>query len=600
VPPVTTPEGQLSDPDALPALGPTAAIPAWAKTKRGSSLALALSRIVERPHLILLAGVLVAVALNLWETREQTFFSDEWGRFMFYRSNSLESLLRGYSGHLVVLHVLLYKGLFGAFGADSYLPFRIVEALLIGTCGLLFYALARSRAGAWPCVLATLVLLFLGSAVEVMATPYGIVILLPVALGLAALVCLQRFPGRGDLLACLLLIAAAASQSAGLAFVAGGAVVLALQSGRRRFLARSWVVLVPALLYVAWFAWSRLTSATGAAEPAHLHNLGLVPSTIVAVCAAGLSAISGFFGASGPAAGVSFNLEAGYLLLGLLVIGAIWRAQSGSPPARAVWVPVVLALTFWALLGMVASPDRPPTATRYIYPSAVFLLLIGLEFTRRIRPTLWVALVGVGAVLVSLVPNVVNLHEEARQIRAFAADERVELGALELLRSEVPGASFPGLTLKAGVLSVGGQGFPIAAATYFAAVDRYGSPAAGPEQIAAAGESPRQAADRLLLKAGDLTLSSRPGGSAGGHDCRRAFGPSIPYGRLFGVPAAGLDIRPHGSRSDVTILARRFATGFQRLTVPAGSGPLVLRPAATQAARPWTARIIGATVCTMG
>jgi hypothetical protein len=595
---VTTPEGQLKDPDAPPALGPTAASPTWTKTRIGSSLAPWVSRIAERPLLILLACVLIAMALNLWETRGQIFFSDEWGRFMFYRSNSLESLLRGYSGHLVVFHVLLYKGLLDVFGADSYLPFRIVEALLLGTCGLLFYALARSRAAPWPCLLATLVLLFLGSAFEVTATPYGIVILLPVAFGLAALVCLQRFPGRGDVLACLLLIAAAGSQSAGLAFVAGGAVLLALQSGRR-FRARSWVVLVPALLYVAWFAWYRLSAPTGAAEPAHLHNLGQIPSTIVAVCAAGLSAISGWFGTSGPG-GVPFNIEAGYLLLGLLVIGAIWRFRSGSAPGREVWVPVALALAFWALLGMVASPERPPTASRYIYPSAVFLLLIALALVPRFRPTLWVIGGTVAVLLVSLVPNVINLHEQARRIRASAADERVDLGALELLRSEVPAGSVPSLTLKAGVLGVGGQGFPIAAATYFAAVDRYGSPAASPEGIAAAGESRRQAADRLLLKAGDLTLSSMPGGSGGGHDCRRAFGPSISFGLPFGVPAAGLDIRPHGSRSDLTVLAHRFATRFQKVSVPAGSGPLLLKPGTSQVARPWTARIIGATVCAMG
>ena len=64
------------------------------------------------------------------------------------------------------------------FGADTYLPFSLVEAALMGLCGLLFYSLARGSAGPWPSVAATLVLLFLGSATEFTATPYGIVILL--------------------------------------------------------------------------------------------------------------------------------------------------------------------------------------------------------------------------------------------------------------------------------------------------------------------------------------------------------------------------------------------------------------------------------------
>src|SRR3954454_17148970 len=199
--PVSTAKQELKGPDARPALGAMAG--SWAQTRVGSSLVRGLSRIAARPYAILLACVLLAVVLNFWETRGQTFYSDEWGRLFFPNSqnDSFESLLRWRSGHLVVLHVLLYKGLFGVFGADSYLPFRIVEALLLGICGLLFYSLARTRAGSWPSVAATVMLLFLGSAWEVTATPYGSVILLPLAFGLAALVCLQRFPQRGDILA---------------------------------------------------------------------------------------------------------------------------------------------------------------------------------------------------------------------------------------------------------------------------------------------------------------------------------------------------------------------------------------------------------------
>ncbi len=591
---MSTSEQQIKDPDAGPVLGPRAATAPWTET-RGASLVLRLTRsIAAHPVVVLLVCVLLAVALNFWETRGQIFYSDEWGRLFFPGSenDSFTSLLRWRSGHLVVLHVLLYKGLFGIFGADSYLPFRVVEALLVGTCGLLFYALARSRAGPWPCLLATLVLLFLGSAWEVTATPYGTVILLPLAFGLAALVCLERFPGSGDLLACLLLVAAVASHSDGLVFVVGATVLLAIQSGRR-LPARIWVVLVPALLFVAWFAWYRLTASGTTADPVQLHNLGEVPSTILASCAVGLSSISGFFGSLGPASGVPFNLAAGYMLLALLIVGAIWRIHSGPAPAREVWVAVALALTFWVLLGMVSDFERTPKEGRYIYPTAVFLLLILLALAPRIRPTPLVVLVSIGALLVSLVPNLINLNTQARKIRSLARVERVELGSLELLRNEVPAASLPYLSRKHNVLRVGGQGFRIAAVTYVASFDRYGSPGSSPEEIASAAEAQRLAADRVLLKGDDLTLSSLPAGrSARRRNCR-----SNGQSQTFGVPTSGLEIRPQRSRSDVTVDARRFATGFQRLDVPAGTGPLVLRPGRSQEGRPWSVQVSGATVC---
>ncbi len=556
-----------------------------------------------RPQAVLAAGVLIAVALNLWETRGQTFFSDEWGRLMFYNDGGLETLVRGHSGHLVALHALLYKGLLEIFGADSYLPFRIIEALLVGACGLLFYALARARAEPWPCLLATLVLLCLGSAFEVLATPYGIVILLPVAFGLAALVCLERFPGKRDLLACLLLIAAVASQSVGLAFVAGATVILVQQSGRAA-VARLWVVLAPGALYVAWFAWSRL-SGPEVPDPVQLDNLTEVPWSVVQLCAAGLAAISGLFGGSGFEGGVlfehvqpkEFHLAAGYLLLVLLIVAAVWRARGGSGLAKGIWVALALALTFWVLVAMVAGGARGPRVSRYLYPSAVFLLLILLELLRgvRFRPRLiWL---GAGALLVSLVPNLVNLNDEAGQIRDFATHERSQLGALELLRDEVPAASIPALRLDRGVLIVDRQG-PIAASKYFAAVDRYGSPADSPAEIAAADEGRREIFDEVLLEGNDLALSELPPGraapsaTAAGHSGPR---PATVGRSAFLTPAWRSG--PEGSSSPLTVLARRFATRFQRLSVPPGPGPLLLRPGTSQQVRPWLVVIHGATVC---
>jgi hypothetical protein len=541
------------------------------------------------------ASVVIAVTLNLWETRGQTFFSDEWGRLLFYNHGGLETLLRGYSGHLVVLHALLYKGLLNVFGADSYLPFRVTEALLMGAAGSLFYALARSRYEPWHCVFATLVLLFLGSAFEVLATPYGIVMLLPVTLGLAALVCLERLPGRGDPLACLLLVAALASQSVGLAFLVGAAIVLIQQSGRAA-LARMWVVLTPGALYVAWFAWSRLTGPN-IPDPVQLHNVTQVPSSVVEVCAAGLAAITGLFGSSGFAGNVPFDLTAGYLALGLLIIAGVWRVRSGWEPRRHVWVPIAIALTFWALIGMVANIARGPTASRYLYPSAVFLLLIVLELVRGLGANRRLIWFGVGALVVSLVPNLVNLNYQARQIRNFAGLERTRLGALELLRQEVPAASVPALQLQGqkGVIAVDPHG-TIPAASYFAAVDRYGSPADSPPEIAGEDESLRSIADGVLLEGKDLALFPVPARQANSGQRCRVFRPAS-SGKPFSVPSSGVEIQRQSPGIQVTVLARRFATQFQRLTVPAGARPLLLRPGRSHGVRPWIALVRGAAVC---
>ena len=212
--------------------------------------------------------------------------------------------------------------------------------------------------------------------------------------------------------------------------------MLGLQNGRR-FWSRSWVVAIPAVpLYVAWLIWYRAAATSTTQEVVHIHNVGGIPSAIVGAAATGLSAISGLFGGPESAHGIPFNFEAGYMLLGLLIVAAVWQLRSRRPIAREIWVALALGLTFWALLGLVVTAHRPPTASRYIYPSAVFLLLIILVFVGRVRATPWVIWGTAFALFLSLVPNVIALNDEGNKLRQLARIERADLGAVELLKDD--------------------------------------------------------------------------------------------------------------------------------------------------------------------
>src|ERR671914_204466 len=175
---------------------------------------------------LLILATAVAIAFSLWESRGQTYFSDEWGRWITYPDRSFEYSLHGASGHLIFAQVWLYRAVVEVFGAASYLPFRLIAAALLAACAWLFFLWARERVDPWLAAAAAGVLLFLGAAWEVVATPYGIVILLPVACGLAALNCLGRDGLRWRIGACALLVAGLASGSFALPFVLGAAAAL--------------------------------------------------------------------------------------------------------------------------------------------------------------------------------------------------------------------------------------------------------------------------------------------------------------------------------------------------------------------------------------
>jgi hypothetical protein len=304
--------------------------------------------------------------------------------------------------------------------------------------------------------------------------------------------------------------------------------------------------------------------------------------------------MGGLFHSPGPGAD---TLTAGYLLLGLLVVAVAWRGGTGTRLSREIWVPVALALVFWALVGMAASPARPPQSSRYIYPSAAFLLLFILELTRDVRPTPRVIAATSVALVVSLVPNIVNYKDQADRIRGAAGGERAELAALELLRGEIPAASLPPLIIQAGILHVGNGWPPIAADRYFEAIDRYGSPALDQSQLATASEAQRQAADRVLLDAGDLSIRRFPAGRAlSAGTCGTGAGSGVPNAS-YPVPPEGLLVQPRGSASAVAVTARRFAAAPQPVRLPAGAGPLLLKPAAASVERPWFVVVGGARVC---
>ncbi len=222
---------------------------------------------------------------------------------------------------------------------------------------------------------------------------------------------------------------------------------------------------------------------------------------------------------------------------------------------------------------MVAGGARGPRVSRYLYPSAVFLLLILLELVRgvRFRPRLiWL---GAGALLVSLVPNLVNLNDEARQIRDFASLERSQLGALELLRDEVPAASIPALRLDRGVLIVDRAGahrrhdvLRGSRSLREPGLQPGGDRRRGREP--ARGRSTRCSSRATISPSPSFPPAAQPAGTtAGGHSAPR----SASVGRSAFLPPAwrsGLE----RSSSAVTVLARRFATRFQPLERPARAG----------------------------
>jgi hypothetical protein len=513
--------------------------------------------------LLLAAGLLLLLA-----GRHLTFFYDEWDFIVGRRGGSIDTYLDPHNGHLSLFPVAVYKLLFVTVGLRHYWPYRVVEIALHLLCGGLLYVLLRRRIGAWPALVPTALLLFMGSAFQDLLWPFQMGYLGSIAGGLGALALLELPASRRrDACACALLIWSVASSGVGIPFLFAAAVLLL---ARRERWSRLWVVAVPAILFLAWYvgwgAGERITSDAVLGAPQY-----------VADAAAGATA--GIAGLDDGTWGVP-------LLVALLaVLTLAWRAHRGDRPTPMLLAATGGALAFWVLTAVTRFESPDPAASRYLYIGAVFILIVAAE-----------AKLGTGIDRAWLVvPLLLAAGAIVGNLSALRGGERAMRGV-----DDAVGASLGAVEVAAPVVSPAFQAAPgdlpgIAAGPYLAAVHSLGSPVLTVSQLEHAGGL-AQTADQVLVLAERLAVKRTPptvATTASGQGCRQLTRGSV---RLQVSPGGSVSIKTeHGPGARLYV--RRFSGAFQPRplgTVPGASSATVAFPADRAPQRPWTVRLVSA------
>jgi hypothetical protein len=531
-------------------------------------------------------------ALALWLTRGTTFYVDEVGFFQSSHGFEPNSLLAPLAGHLVAIPRAIYVASFKLFGA-SYIPFRLVEVTGVALVAGLFFVFAKRRVGGAAALAPTLVLLFFGTTWENTLSPLGIPPVYSLAAGLGALLALDRDDRRGDLGACLLLVAAVASFSWGLAFVAGAAVSVLLRPDRWH---RVWIFLIPLALYGAWsLAESSLDTSTSGANALtfRLSNLLLIPNytaDFVSAVAAAITGLNYDFSASKALVSIPNGADTSFgpVVAAFGVAALVIRVRRGGVP-RSLWIGIAVLLGLGTLLGAAVSPPaRTPFQLRYMYPGAVAVLIVAVEAARGLRISRGILVTLLAMAAVSLTTNIAHFREGGAWLRSYSASARADFTAIELARGHVDPAFAPssGLAFFLGVKA--GQ--------YLAAVDRIGSPAFTPAELQGQSEAVRSGADSVLATALGVKVTPPAAGETGRH-CHQLG--------ATGAAAVGLLVRPPGallrSPAPAQVAVGRFGTGAP---VQAGSltanVPAALPIPADKSPQPWHVTVATAqqvTVC---
>jgi hypothetical protein len=273
------------------------------------------------------------------------------------------------------------------------------------------------------------------------------------------------------------------------------------------------------------------------------------------------------------------------MLAALAVVAFVLRIRRGNLHPS-LWVSLGIVLVFWSLAALVTGVgSRAPSAVRYIYPGAVGVLLVATDAMRPIRfSRLGLAVLFIAAAL-SVATNVALLRDGGSWFREVQSSRiGAQFAMLELTRDRVnPGFDPVGIVPELVSMK---------AATYFAAIDRYGSPAPSLSELERQGEDVRQGADRILASALGLRLEASRSRPDGGCRRLRAEQPGAPVG--FELPRGGASLRVRAAGPAAVSLGR-FAT---RPSVEAGElSPgerATLRIPSDSSPRPWRAAVAGA------
>jgi hypothetical protein len=530
---------------------------------------------------ILGAAMVGAAALFMYLSRGTVFYADELSRVLAAPTFDLHYVFQPHAGHLTATSNVVVQGMLELFGPD-YLAFRVLGLVPVLLCVALLYAVAKRRIGAIPALAPALVLLFFGSAWELVLIPFGFAVIFGTALGLAALLALDRDDRAGDVAACAFLSLSVVTFSVGLAFVVGVAISVLLRRDRWR---RAWIFLVPAGIYVAWWLWA-LSSADSSGDYLRAVNILQVPHYVADSLAAVSAAITGLgYSFTNPEGNV--EIGSGRVVAVIAVVALVLRIWRGRVP-ESLWASLGIALTLWTLAGLVSGALRDPSATRYMFAGAVAVLLVATDAARSVRFSRRGLAVLFAACAFSLATNIALLRDGASFIRDYSAVVRADLAMAELagdradpdlepLRDEPFGEAF--------------FNAPITISDYLAVVDEFGPIGFSPSELEGQLESTREGADRVLAGAYRLrlTTSAKPPPV---ESCR-VVKPMLSGGPIVAeLPAGGAAFRARGADGDVRV--GRFGT-IPSVEVGTASrdATAAVRIPTDSAPQPWRALVTG-------
>ena len=338
---------------------------------------------VITPERILFAGMFLSAGLVLWFGRNLSFSGDELSLISLVAGLEPRELIEPYVGHLVPVSLVAYRAVLELFGAGEYAPFQVLTLLSIFLLSWILFSWGKRRVPPWVALAPALLMLIFPQDLLHYLAGNGFVIVFALACGLGALYAFEQDSRKWDLAAFGLILAGLLTYTVAAAFAIGVLVAAVVE----RSWSRLWIAGLPLIGYAIW----RLTLAAASTEvedtPPDFDNLLLLPAWIFQSIGGALAALIGtgfdFLGLAprDPATAARFLGPS----LAIVFLAALGALVATGRARRSLIVVVAIAVALYASQTVVwaSFADRPgPGETRYLYPTTLVVLMIGLEMAR--------------------------------------------------------------------------------------------------------------------------------------------------------------------------------------------------------------------------
>lgn len=445
----------------------------------------------KRPWRWTLVALFFLAAVLLFYLRARTgFFLDDWYLVLF-RDGPADWMLP-HNQHIIILPAAIYELSLSLFGIDP-LPLHLVALVLFLISVALLFQWLKPLVGEPVSVLGCAILLFLGAGSGDLLFAFQIGFFGSVVGGLGALLLLRRDTTRNDALACLLLVFSTLCSTLMAPFWAAAAVQLLYRGGTRprfsRLLRASWIILIPAVIYLIWWAgWNQ-----GGSQEISFENLLRAPAYILAALGFGFASLTGGFALR------EWIENYLWVLPGIVVAaGFIWILGRRRRVPPEFLVGLAAGLGFWALCALNYTEAREFYTSRYQYPSVIFLLMMLAGACKGLRPDpgqlKWLG----AATVIAVAINITGLFYAFSNVyRPYAEQNLVNLAAVDLAWDTIEP------DFEVGIGTTGGD--QVRADAYKEAVGRYGHPELSDEVLTGVAAEYREELDRLLVRALPVT-----------------------------------------------------------------------------------------------